>query len=229
MTDVLWIPLTPPVDSLADQIYRAVYYTMATKRDSLFDINRSIDRVYNITVNRNHPLAPRLAREAGVSEERFERPVFNYWREHHLLHRHELDEVFKGVWHYEPWVNGPAFFQNGWIHDRSWWFELWTDLLAKPIRFIERADGSKPIEETSTISFNSAPHWTAIELWPSHSFRLVRNEDLLRGWIGAVSREQGEKAGAHTLLVYQSLGKGDRRIQGARRTGLVEKYRSRTP
>ena len=182
---------------------------MVTKHDSLFDINRSIDRVYNITVNRNHPLAPRLAREAGISEERFARPVLNYWREHHLLHRSELDEIFKGVWYYEPWVNGPTYFQNGWIHDRSWWYELWTDLLAKPIQLIERPDGSLPIEETSTISFNSAPHWTAIELWPSHSFRLVKNEDLLRGWIGAVSPEGGMETGANVAAVHQGFRKGD--------------------
>jgi hypothetical protein len=190
------------VDSLADQIYRAVYYTLVTTQNSLFDINRSIDRVFNITVNREHPLAARLAAEAGVTEDRFERPVFNYWREHHLVHRHELDQAFQGVWNYVPWVDAPPFFQNGWIHDRSWWFELWSELLSKPVQMVARLDGSVPLEEASTISFNSGPHWTSIELFPAQTRRLVRSEDLLRGWIGAVSdlREKRQTLNSHCVV-----------------------------
>lgn len=150
-------------------------------------INGSPERIFNISVNPAHPNALRLAKEAGVSIERFERPVFNYWREHHLIHRDELDHVFKGLWHYVTWVGGPTFAQNGWIHDRSWWYELWTELLAQPIRLVPREDGTTPKEEASTISFNSAPHWTTTELWPEHTRRIVRDEDLLRGWVGAVS------------------------------------------
>lgn len=176
-----------PIDSLADQIYRAVHYTLVTPHNSLFMINGSPERIFNISVNPAHPDAPRLAREAGVTLSRFNRPVFNFWREHHLIHRHELDRVFKGLWHYVPWADGPTFAQNGWIHDRSWWNELWTELLDQPVGLMQREDGSIIKEEASTISFNSAPHWTATELWPEHTRRLVREEDLLRGWVGAVS------------------------------------------
>lgn len=166
-----------------------MHNTLVNPRNSLFMINGSPERIFNISVNPGHRDAARLAREAGVSVERFQRPVFNYWREHHLIHRDELDHVFKGLWHYVPWVGGATFAENGWIHDRSWWYEKWTELLVQPIRLEPRVDETTPKEEASSISFNSAPHWTATELWPEHTRRNVRNEDLLRGWVGAVSAE----------------------------------------
>lgn len=175
-------------DSLADQIYRAVHYSMVSTRDSLFVINGSPDRIWNITVNRDHPLATRLINQAGVTETRLRRPVFNYWREHHLVHRHELDEVMKGLHGYVPWVNGPSLKENGWIFDRSWWFELWSEMLAQPIRFLPREeDGVVPLEEASTISLNSGPHWGEFELFPKRPWHLVSDDDVLRGWVGAVS------------------------------------------
>lgn len=94
----------------------------------------------------------------------------------------------KGLHGYVPWVNGPSLKENGWIFDRSWWFELWSEMLAQPIRFLPREeDGVVPLEEASTISLNSGPHWGEFELFPKRPWHLVSDDDVLRGWVGAVS------------------------------------------
>ncbi|KAJ9096804.1 hypothetical protein QFC21_005075 [Naganishia friedmannii] len=193
-------------DSLADQIYRAVHYSMVSTRDSLFLIHGSPDRIWNVTVNRDHPLAARLIDQAGVTETRLKRPVFNYWREHHLVHRHELDEVMKGLHGYVPWVNGPSLKENGWIFDRSWWFELWSEMLTQPIRFVAREDdGVVPREEASTISLNSGPHWGEFELFPKRPWHLVSDDDVIRGWVGAftkVLQKIGTAAAEHDVIAW---------------------------
>lgn len=161
---------------------------MISPTDDLFVLHPSIDRIYNITVNRDHPSAERLAKDAGVTMDRLDRPFFNYWREHHLLHREELDEVLAGAEGYKPWTGGPSLAENGWIWDRSWWYERWNWLLAQAVEFVPRSrDGVVPEEENSVISFSTGPHWTTVELWPKEWARTDTTDDLYKGYIGAVS------------------------------------------
>jgi hypothetical protein len=178
---------TSALDSIADQIYANLRESMATSGLSLFEIHGSTDLVFNLTVNRNHPDAPQLAYEAGVTVERFNRPVLNYYREHHLLHRPELDAVFHDGIGYKPWTGGTPYRKNGWIWDRSWWFEKWSEELAKPNELIETYRKWKPMEERSVISFSSGPHWTTTELWPRDGWVTRNFDELLLGWERMVS------------------------------------------
>ncbi|KAJ9105555.1 hypothetical protein QFC19_003537 [Naganishia cerealis] len=176
-------------DSLADQIYTATWSSMIAKKDSLFELHASPERIFNITVNRNHPDAQRLAEAAGVTMERLDRPIFNYWREHHLVNREDLDEAFVGCEGYEKWVGGASQEESMWIWDRSWWYELWNSLLDQAIEFVPRSkDGLVPIEENSVISFSTGPHWTPVELWPQHAAARVTDEELFHGYTTAANR-----------------------------------------
>lgn len=160
---------------------------MATSGVSLFEIHGSPDLVFNLTVNRYHPDAAQLAYEAGVTVDRFNRPVLNYYREHHLLHRPELDAVFHDGIGYKPWTGGTPYRKNGWIWDRSWWFEKWSEELAKPNALISTYERWKPMEERSVISFSSGPHWTTTELWPRDGWVTRNFDELLLGWERMVS------------------------------------------
>lgn len=175
-------------DSLADQIYSVVQSVLIDPKDDLFVLHPSIERIYNIPINKNHPSAKRLANEAGVTLDRLDRPFFNYWREHHLVHREELDAALVGSPGYEPWTGGSSLAENGWIWDRSWWYERWNWLLDQAVQLGPRArDGKVPEEESSVISFSTGPHWTTVELWPKEWHRTDTTEDLYKGYRGAVS------------------------------------------
>lgn len=161
---------------------------MITRGDGLFKLHGSPERIFNITVNPHHPDAKSLADAAGVSTERFDRPIFNFWREHHLVNREDLDSAFVGFEGYEKWVGGPSQAESGWIWDRSRWYELWNSLLAHAVKFVPRSrDGLVPAEENSVISFSSGPHWTPVELWPKATANKVTNEQILHGYTVAVS------------------------------------------
>ncbi|KAJ9096756.1 hypothetical protein QFC21_005026 [Naganishia friedmannii] len=176
-------------DSLADQIYTAIWSSMITKGDSLFKLHASTERIFDITVNANHPMAQMLADAAGVTVERFNRPIFNFWREHHLVNREDLDAAFVGFEGYEKWVGGPSMAESGWIWDRSRWYELWNSLLAHAVELVPRSlDKRVPLEENSVISFSSGPHWTPVELWPKESAGKVTPEQILHGYTAAVDR-----------------------------------------
>jgi hypothetical protein len=161
---------------------------MITKGDGLFKLHGSPERIFNITVNANHPGAQMLAEAAGVTVERFNRPIFNFWREHHLVNREDLDAAFVGFEGYEKWVGGPSQAESGWIWDRSSWHDLWNSLLAHAVEFVPRSrDGLVPAEENSVISFSSGPHWTPVELWPQKSAGKVTSEQIFHGYTAAVS------------------------------------------
>ncbi|KAJ9121934.1 hypothetical protein QFC24_004516 [Naganishia onofrii] len=205
-----------------DQLYVVIRESMVSNTDSLFEIHPSTELIFNITVNRLHPDAPRLAAEAGVSWERLERPLFYYWREHHLLHRDELDEVFSKAVGYRPWVGGMTYKENGWIWDRSWWLELWRGELEKPVDLFpvtgaaagghghEHGHGHghhhAPREEKSVISFSSGPHWTTTELWPRDGWVTRNFDELLRGWAGMVSPRQRLSVLGLRMLVANATG-----------------------
>ncbi|KAJ9114781.1 hypothetical protein QFC22_005657 [Naganishia vaughanmartiniae] len=174
--------------SLADQIYTVIWSSMITKGNGLFKLHGSPERIFNITVNPNHPDAQMLADAAGVTVDRFDKPIFNFWREHHLVNREDLDEAFVGFEGYEKWVGGPSLAESGWIWDRSVWYESWKSLLAQAVKFVPRSrDGRLPAEESSVISFSTGPHWTPVELWPKQSAGKVKPEQILQGYTAAVS------------------------------------------
>ncbi|KAJ9096761.1 hypothetical protein QFC21_005031 [Naganishia friedmannii] len=197
---VLTVPLR--ADSLADQLYVVIREAMVSNHASLFEIHASTELIFNITVNRLHPDAPRLALEAGVSWDRLERPLFYYWREHHLLQREELDDVFRKAVGYRAWTGGVPYRENGWIWDRSWWLELWRGELGKPLELLPTTAGAgagagaggihhyfhAPREEKSVISFSSGPHWTTTELWPRDGWVTRNFDELLRGWAGMFNK-----------------------------------------
>ena len=150
-------------------------------------INPSLERIYNITVNRYHPDAEALANAAGVTMDRLDRPVINYWREHHLVNREELDAVFAGSAGYQNWTGADASRENGWIWPRSWWHARWKWLLGHDISLVPRSsDGVTPEEEHSVLSLSTGPHWTDVEIWPPSS-SMDPLEDLRRGYEGVVS------------------------------------------
>lgn len=174
-------------------------------------------------------MAQRLAQDAGVTLERLERPFFNYWREHHLIHREELDAVLAGSPGYEPWTGGSSLAENGWIWDRSWWFERWNWLLDQVVELGPRSsDGKAPKEENSVISFSTGPHWTTVELWPKEWHRTDTTEDLLKGFQGAVSRNQAKSSTLLSSVCALNSGRHgypecDRSFQGAQSSLLVAK------
>lgn len=182
---------------------------MITPGLSLFELHGGPELIFNITVNRYHPLAARLASDAGVQLERFDRPLLNYWREHHLLHRPELDQVFHDGIGYKPWTAGPPYAQNGWIWDRSWWYELWTQELERPNPLVGTKDRWKPMEERSVISFSSGPHWTTTELWPRDGWVTRNFDELLLGWTKMVS------------CIALTCSRGSSRILILRRPSLI--------
>lgn len=161
---------------------------LVSDKDPLFLINPSKERIYNVTVNRHHHEAESLAKAAGVTMDRLDRPIINFWREHHMVNREELDEVFAGAEGYENWVGAPTSAENGWIWERSWWYDRWKSLLRQDIQFIPRsADGVVPEEENSVISLSTGPHWTTVELWPRSWSSKDTSEDLRCGFEGVVS------------------------------------------
>jgi hypothetical protein len=161
---------------------------LVSEADRLFVMNPSIERIYNVTVNRHHPKAEALALAAGVTMNRLDRPVINYWREHHLINREELDEFFSGAEGYEPWTGADPSAENGWIWPRSWWYDRWKSLLQQEIQFIPRsADGVVPKEENSVISPSTGPHWTTVELWPRSWANKDTSKDIRYGFESAVS------------------------------------------
>lgn len=216
-------------DSLADQIYSVIQSSVIDSKDDLFVLHPSIERIYNITINKNHPMAQRLAQDAGVTLDRLDRPIFNYWREHHLIHREELDAVLSGSPGYEPWTGGSSLAENGWIWDRSWWFERWNWLLDQVVELGPRAsDGEVPKEENSVISFSTGPHWTTVELWPKEWHRTDTTDDLLKGFKGAVSRSQAKSRRYSARYAVSCSGRHgyqecDRGLEGAQSSLLVAK------
>lgn len=176
-------------DSLTDQIWNVYTAILVNEKDPLFMINPSIERIYNITVNRYHPEAEVLAKAAGVTMDRLDRPIINYWREHHLVNREELDEVFAGAEGYEDWTGATPSRENGWIWPRSWWHDRWKWLLGQDLHLVPRlSDDVTPEEEHSVISLATGPHWTTVELWPPSWVNTDTSASLRRGYEGVVSQ-----------------------------------------
>jgi hypothetical protein len=165
---------------------------MISSHDSLFRLQALQDSSYSIYVNPKHPDAEKLAAAAGVSITRLERPLFVYYRDHHLVNRPELDEAFKDIPGYEPLTGGPPHSEQKFIADRSVWYEKWTGYLRTPFAWGQTEEGGKrPIEEKSVISFSTGPHWSIRELWPKGAVEEPgSNELILRGYQGAVSTTQ---------------------------------------
>lgn len=157
--------------------------------DSLFHVTAAPEHMFLIQVNKNHPDAVKLAQAAGVDTNRFDRPVFTFHREHHLVHREDLDRAFKKSPGYEPFVGGPPFSEQQFVWDRSWWYEKWTNLLRHGIQLTPRGEGEVPVkEESSVIALSMGPHWSPRELWPKgYPDKPDSYEHILRGYQGAVS------------------------------------------
>ncbi|KAJ9096757.1 hypothetical protein QFC21_005027 [Naganishia friedmannii] len=175
-------------DSLADQIYVALRSSMISAHDSLFRLQALPDSSFSIYVDLKHPDATKLAAAAGVSVTRLERPVFVYYRDHHLVNRPELDEAFKDIPGYEPLAGGPPHSEQKFVADRSLWYEKWTGYLRTPFAWGQiEAGGKRPAEEKSTIALSTGPHWSTRELWPRGAVEEAGSDDLiLRGYQGAV-------------------------------------------
>jgi hypothetical protein len=88
------------IDSLADQIYTAIHFSMATAEDSSFDIWRSPSLIFNISANPHHRDARGFAERAGGSFVKMDKPVLKYYREHHLVHRPDMDRAFSRFYDY---------------------------------------------------------------------------------------------------------------------------------
>lgn len=176
-------------DSLADQIYTAIQFSMVTAENSLFEIWGSPSLIFNISVNRYHPDAQRLIKEAGVTADRLDRPIFNYYREHHLVHRSDMDKAFSRFHDYVSWTGGPNYAESGWVFDRSWWYDKIKEQLGFPLWMVPKnGKGAVPLEEKSMVAFSTGPHWAWHELWPKHIEGDKKNyEDMMRGFVGAVS------------------------------------------
>jgi hypothetical protein len=166
---------------------------MVTAEDSLFDIWGSPSLIFNISVNPHHRDAQKLAEEAGVSFDRLNRPVFNYYREHHLVHRPDMDRAFSRFHDYVPWTGGPTYAENGWVFDRSWWYDKIKEQLGIPLWLVPKnGNGPVPLEEKSMVAFSTGPHWAWHELWPKHINGDEKNyEDMMRGFVGAVRKISG--------------------------------------
>lgn len=163
---------------------------MISLHNSLFRLQALPDQTYSIYVNLTHPDAENLAAAAGVTVDRLERPVFVYYRDHHLVNRPELDEAFKHVPGYRPLTDGPPHSEQKFIADRSVWYEKWTGYLQKPLVWAAKTESGRkrPIEEKSMISLSTGPHWSIRELWPKGAVERPGNDELiLRGYQGAVS------------------------------------------
>lgn len=188
---------------------------------------------FSIFVNKEHVDAEKLAQEAGVSLDQLDTPVFVYYRDHHLVNRHELDEAFDGSPGYEPLASGPPYSEQKFIADRSWWHEKWTGQLRTPIKW--NSDGTPAREEKSMIALSTGPHWSLRELWPKGSeAHQDSNDHILRGYQGAVSRFSiicFSHTNDKTLFcpaVSESLAKYHRSRKGTPSSRLVEKQYART-
>ena len=185
-----------------DQIYTTLRDTMVSGSgpeggtDSLFQVKATPEFMFLIYVNKAHPDAIKLSQVAGVAMSRFDRPVFTYIREHHLVHREDLDKAFKNSPGYKPFVGGPPHSEQKFVWDRSWWYEKWTELLRIGVQFDYKDDeGSKMREERSVIAFSMGPHWSPRELWPQgYVMKDDSYDHVLRGYQGAVSSEVEQRS-----------------------------------
>ncbi|KAJ9105554.1 hypothetical protein QFC19_003536 [Naganishia cerealis] len=180
---------------------------MISLHESLFRLHASPELSFSIFVDKTHPDAEKLAKAAGVSMERLDRPIFVYYRDHHLVQRAELDAAFKDVPGYEPFVGGPPHSEQKFIADRSWWYENWKGYLQTPFAWAPTEQGvEKPIEEKSTIALSTGPHWSTRELWPKGAVEQKGSEDLImRGYQGAVSRIAMDDLTSASSLYGRSL------------------------
>ena len=157
--------------------------------DSLFHVTAKPESMFLIYVNKAHPDAIKLSQAAGVATSRFDRPVFAFIRDHHLVNREDLDKAFRNTPGYKPFVGGPSYMEQRFVADRSWWHEKWTELLRFGVQFDFKNDGSSTaLEEKSVIAFSTGPHWSPRELWPQGFVQKADSYDhVLRGYQGAVS------------------------------------------
>lgn len=157
--------------------------------DSLFHVKATPESMFMIYVNKAHTDARKLSQEAGVATSRFDRPVFTFHREHHLVNREDLDKAFKNFPGYKPLVDGPPFSKQNFVADRSWWYEKWTALLRLGVQFESKGlEGSRILEESSVIAFSMGPHWSPRELWPKgYVVKDYSYDQVLRGYQSAVS------------------------------------------
>jgi hypothetical protein len=184
-----------PADSLPDQIYTTLVDLMVSGsgpeggHDSLFHVHAHPEAIFTISVNKAHPDATKLSQAACVATSRFDRPVFSFHREHHLVHREDLDKAFMNAPGYQPFVGGPPYSEQKFVADRSWWYDKWTARLRTGVQFESKSDaGPRILEENSVIGFSMGPHWSPRELWPQRY--VLKNdsyEHVLRGYQGTVS------------------------------------------
>lgn len=118
-----------------------------------------------------HPDAARLVAEAGVDPERASRPLVKFYRDHHIVSREEMDDMWKDMPGYMKQADRDLIEGEGkiqWVKPYTKWWGEWLQQLSAPVYTVPK-QGEGPVavrEEKSVIIFQLGPHWSAGELGP---------------------------------------------------------------
>lgn len=133
------------------------------------------DNIFKMWLNMGHPDVPRLISEAGVDPERAARPLVKFYRDHHIVSREEMDDMWRDMPGYVKQADRDALEKNNdgnsiqWVKPYTKWWTEWLLQLQAPV-FLKPKDGLGPMasyrEEKSVIIFQLGPHWSAGELSP---------------------------------------------------------------
>lgn len=156
-------------DSLTEHSY-AVVAGLMVGSDGLFLSDGTPDNIFRIYLNLDHPKAASLLEQAGLVPEsgssyppaRAKMPLVNFYRDHHVFSREELDTAFEGV-------NGYLAFpsrseeQNRikWVAEKTNWWDGWREKLQAGVQLAGFTRSKSEIKkEKSVIVFNVGPHWS---------------------------------------------------------------------
>lgn len=149
-------------DSLTEHTFHVVSALMAGS-DGLFWWDGTPDHNFRLMLNPSHPLAIPLLDAARVTYDRADTPLVNFYRDHHVMSRDDLDEAFQGVQGYTPWKDRTEEqLKIKWVFEDTKWWRLWFERFSTPVGYdVGNFLAQGPVRaEKSVLVFNVGPHWS---------------------------------------------------------------------